>query len=84
MKILTFNLNYADKRWNEYLEEMFGKEIAEKCILESKATAKMQDAKVNILNFDENKKVINKIKSDKNVISAYIINNNEISKVLVS
>ena len=84
MKILTFNLNYADKRWNEYLEEMFGKEIAEKCILESKATAKMQDAKVNILNFDENKKVINKIKSNKNVISAYIINNNEISKVLVS
>ena len=84
MKILTFNLNYADKRWNEYLEEMFGKEIAEKCIVESKATAKMQDAKVNILNFDGNKKVINKIKSDKNVISAYIINNNEISKVLVS
>lgn len=66
------------------MEEMFGKEIAEKCIVESKATAKVQETKVNILNFDGNKKVINKIKSDKNVISAYIINNNEISKVLVS
>ncbi len=84
MKILTFNLNYIGKRWNEYLEEMFGKEIAEKCLTESMSTAKTQEAKVNILNFDGNKKVINKIINDKNVISAYIINNNEISKVLVS
>ena len=83
MKILTFNINYADKRWNIYLEEMFGKEIAEKCLTESKATAKMQDAKINILNFDGNKEIIKKIKSDKNVISAYIINNNEISEVLI-
>ena len=84
MKILSFNLNYAGKRWNEYLEDMFGKEIAEKCLTESRGTAKKQDAKVNILNFDGNTKIINKIKSDKNIISAYIINNSEVTKVLVS
>ena len=84
MKILTFKLNYADKRWNIYLEEMFGKEIAEKCLVESRATAKMQDAKVNILNFDGNTEIIKKIKSDKNVVFAYIINNRKITKVLVS
>lgn len=84
MRILTFNINYAGKRWSEYLEEMFGKEIAEKCLAESRGTAKIQDAKVNILNFDGNKKVINKIKSDKNVIFAYIINNREVTKILVS
>ena len=83
MKILSFNLKYADKRWNIYLEEMFGKEIAEKCLTESRGTAKIQDAKVNILNFDGSTKIINKIKSDKNVISAYIVSNNTVKKVIV-
>jgi len=84
MKILSFKLEYAGKRWNEYLEEMLGKEIAEKCLVESRTTAKIQDAKINILNFDGSSKIINKIKSDKNVIFAYIINNGEVSKVVVS
>lgn len=84
MKILSFKLNYADKRWNIYLEEMFGKEIAEKCLVESRTTAKMQDAKVNIINFEGSSKIISKIKSDKNVVFAYIINNGKVTKTLVS
>jgi len=83
MKILTFKLNYADKRWNEYLEEMFGKELAEKCLVESRTTKEIQDAKVNIINYDENSKILNSIKNDTNVTSAYIVENNIVKKIII-
>ena len=82
MKVLTFKLNYADKRWNDYLESLLGKEEAEKCLVESRTTKEIQDAKVNILNFDGNSKTINVLKADNNVTSAYIVENNSVRKVI--
>jgi len=83
MKLLTFKLKYADKKWQLYLEEKFGKDTAEKFKIESNATAKTNEATVNLLNFDGNSKIIKTVKEDKNVISAFIIDNYEVKKVIV-
>jgi hypothetical protein len=84
MKLLTFKLKYADKKWQQYLEETFNKDIAEKFSIEGNATAKTNEATVNLINFDGNKEILNTIKNDKNVISAYIVENNAVKKVIVA
>lgn len=83
MKHLTFKLKYAEKRWQQYLEENFGKENSEKLKLEVNATAKTNEATVNYINFDGNKELINKIKNNKDVISAYIIENSAVKTFIV-
>ncbi|MCF6364965.1 MAG: hypothetical protein L3J35_02075 [Bacteroidales bacterium] len=83
MKLLTFKLKYAEKKWQLYLEEKFGKETAEKFSVESNATAKTNEATINLLNFDGNSKIIKTVKEDNNVISAFIIDNYEVKKVIV-
>ncbi len=84
MKILTFTLKYSETRWPEYLENFLGKELAEKCSVESHATAKTHIAKVNILNFNGSKQIINKIKNNKDVESAYIAENRGSVEVLLN
>ncbi|NPA43920.1 MAG: hypothetical protein GXO49_00135 [Chlorobi bacterium] len=84
MKHLSFKLKYADKRWQQYLEETFGKETSEKFSVEGNATAKTNEATVNLINFDGKKEIINTIKNDKNIISAYIIENNTVKKVIIA
>ncbi len=81
MKILTFTMNYADKRWPAYLEETFGKEIAEKCEVESHQNAKKHYAKITILNFKNDAKLLDKIKNHENVTSAYIAENKKVTSV---
>jgi len=83
MKTLTFKLKYADKKWQQYLEETFGKETSEKFSIEGNATAKTNEATVNFINFDGNKEIIDTIKSDKNIISAYVISNSSVQKRIV-
>ena len=83
MKILTFKLNYADKRWKDYLKDMLGDELSEICLVESVTTKDMQYASVNILNFDGNTGILNVVKTDKNVQSAFIVENNSVKKNLV-
>jgi hypothetical protein len=73
MKILVFRMDFAGKKWKEYLPEEFGEETAEKFSVESHRTAKMHDAKISILNFDGDSELINKIKNHDNVSSAYLI-----------
>ncbi len=82
MKMLTFKLKYADKRWQQYLEETYGKDISEKFSIESNATAKTNELTVNLFNFKENFEIIRKIKNDKNIISAYIVSNNSVKKII--
>lgn len=83
MKVLTFKINYSGKRWADYLKEMFGEEIAEKCMVESVTTKDLQYAVVNILNFDGNSNILQTVQADKNVQTAYIVKSNAIKKVLV-
>ena len=84
MKLLTFKLKYTDKKWQQYLEETFDKDIAKKFSIEGNATAKTNEATVNLINFDGNKEILNTIKNDKNVISAYIVEDNTVKKVIVA
>jgi len=82
MSKLIFKMNYSGKRWADYLPEILGKDIAEKCITESEATAKTNEARIIIYDFDRNKETIKKIKKNEHTISAFIVSNNKVQKVL--
>jgi len=82
MSKLIFKMNYSGKRWADYLPEILGKDIAEKCITESEATAKTDEARIIIYDFDGNKETIKKIKKNELTISAFIVSNNKVQKVL--
>lgn len=83
MKLLTFKIKYSGKRWQQYLEESFGKETAEKLSIEGNATAKTNEATINLFNFDGNKETIKKVKNNKDVISAYIVEKNTVKTILI-
>lgn len=77
MKILTFRMDFADKKWADYLTEEFGEETAKKFNVQSHAAAKIHDAKITMLNFDGDKSLIEKIKNHPKVTSAYIVKNDK-------
>ncbi len=81
MSKLIFKMNYSGKRWTDYLSEILGKDIAEKCITESEATAKTNEARIIIYDFDGNKEIIKKIKDNEHTISVYLVSNNKVQKV---
>ena len=83
MNLLTFKLKHADKKWPIYLSETFGEELASKFKIESVGTAKTTEATINLFGFNGDKKIINTIKNDKNVISAYIVSDNTAKTVIV-
>jgi len=63
MSKLIFRMKYADKKWPEYLTEVFGKEIADKCTIESDATALNYNARIKIDDFKNDKEFIAKLKT---------------------
>jgi len=77
MSKLIFTMKYADKKWPEYLEETFGKEAAEQCVVESTQTASVHEARIHIMNFKNDSKLINTIKGSENVLSAFFVNDKE-------
>jgi len=77
MSKLIFRMKYNEAKWPVYLEETFGKEIAEQCVVESTQTASEHDARIHIMNFKKNAQVIDVLKRNENVISAFIVNNKE-------
>jgi hypothetical protein len=79
---LIFKMKYADKKWPEYIEEVFGKELAQNAKIESSATAKTHEARIHIMNFKKNFEVIDTLKVNANVLSAYLVNNNEVVEVI--
>lgn len=84
MNKLIFKMNYSGKRWADFLPEFLGKDIAEKCITEANATANNHAARIILYDFDNNKSIINKIVNNENTVSAYIVKNNKVQKVLKS
>lgn len=83
MRILSIKMKYADKKWPDYLKEVFGEATAEKFVIESHATASTHEAKIELHNFSGNSKIINIIKSNENVLSAYIIEDNTVKTIIV-
>ena len=81
MKILVFNMIYPDKKWDIYLAEILGEEIAKKCRIEAHATAKIFEAKIRLLNFNGDKKIIAKLENDKFVEYMYIAEGHTSSKI---
>lgn len=72
MKLFTFTIEYAGERWNKYLEQTFGKELAEQMQAESHQTAKHHFCKVSIPDYKSDKVLEEKIRNMENVSSAYI------------
>ena len=81
---LIFKMKYADKKWPEYLEEVFGKDFSDQCVVESSARAKTHDARIHVMNFKGDKEVISTIKHNESVISAFLVNNNKVVETIVA
>ena len=77
---LIFTMKYAGKKWPEYLEEVFGKEVAEQAKVQSDATAKSHEARIHLMDFNDDKAVVEKLKNNENVTSAFLVENNEVVK----
>jgi hypothetical protein len=79
---LIFTMKYAGKKWPEYIEEVFGKEIAEQAKIESDSTAKNNEARIHIMDFKNDSAVIEKLKSHENVTSALLVSDNEVKDTI--
>ena len=79
---LIFKMKYADVKWADYIEEVFGKELAENCNIESMARAKTHDARIHVMNFKGDKSVISTLKQNDNVISAFLVDNNKVVETI--
>ncbi|MEN8120368.1 MAG: hypothetical protein ABFS35_08475 [Bacteroidota bacterium] len=77
---LIFEVKGDERKWNEILAEFYDEELAKECIVEYDATAKGHSARVHFLNFKNNPELINKLANNENVISAYMIDNKNITK----
>jgi len=82
MTKLILNIDSVDKKWDEYITETFGEEFLKSSKLEPYATANKNRTKVYNLNFKNNKSIIDKIKQNDKIISAYIVENNEIKETI--
>jgi predicted DNA-binding protein (MmcQ/YjbR family) len=79
---LIFKMKYADKKWADYIEEVFGEKVAKECKIESMARAKTHDARIHIMNFKKDNDIISKLKQNENVISAFLVNNNKVVETI--
>ncbi|RLD84954.1 MAG: hypothetical protein DRJ07_04115 [Bacteroidetes bacterium] len=80
MDKLIFEVKGDERKWNEILAEFYNDELAKECLVEYDATAKGHSARVHFLNYKNNPELINKLAKSENIISAYIINNKDITK----
>ena len=79
---LIFKLKADERKWPVHLSDVLGEELAEKCFYEVDATAKKHWARVMILNFKNNKPLLDKLSKNENLISGYLIDNKAIVKNL--
>ena len=77
---LIFEIKGDERKWDVILNDLMGEKLAKECLIENMATAKKHSARVHILNFKNNQELINKLAKSDNIISAYMINNKEITK----
>lgn len=78
MSKLIFTLKYAEVKFPNYLEEKFGKAFADTALIESTQTASVHEAKVQVLDFKNDKNVLEQIKKDENISSAYLVENKKV------
>jgi len=81
MKILTFTMEFDGEKWPIYLENVFGKETADKLTVESHQRAKNHEAKISMLNYSNNSGLLAKLKENEKVTSAYIAEGKGVTQV---
>lgn len=82
MSKLMMKMKYKDAKWPLFLEDTFGKEFADQCVVESTQTASVHDAKIQILDFKADKNILQVIKSNENVLNAFLVENNEVIETI--
>jgi len=83
MSKLIFKLKGNEEKWPARLENYLGAELASKAKTEIDATASEYLASIQLLDYKKNQSLEDKIKSDKDIISAFIIDNKEVKQRLV-
>ena len=82
MSKLMIRMKYNDAKWPLFLEDTFGKEFAEQCVVESTQTASVHDARIQVLDFKNDKNILQIIKTNEHVISAYLVDNNAVKETI--
>ncbi len=80
---LVVKMKYAEVKWQDYIKQTFGEEWAKQCTIESVASAKEHQASIQFADFKKDNELINQIKNNENVISAFIINDKKIVETIV-
>jgi hypothetical protein len=83
MSKLIFKLKGNEEKWPARIENYLGAELAAEAKTEIDATASEYLASIQLLNYKKNQTLEDKIKADKDIISAFIIDNKEIKQRLV-
>ena len=79
---LIFKLKADERKWPEHLSNVLGEELVKTCSYEVDATAKNHWARVMILNFKNDKSLLDKLSKNENLISGYLIDNKDIVRNL--
>jgi len=83
MSKLIFKLKGNEEKWPARIESYLGAELASEAKIEIDATASEYLASIQLLNYKKNQSLEDKIKADKDTISAFIIDSKEIKQRLV-
>jgi len=83
MSKLIFKLKGNEEKWPARIENYLGAELASEAKIEIDATASEYLASIQLLNYKKNQSLEDKIKADKDTISAFIIDSKEIKQRLV-
>jgi len=79
---LIFKLKGNEEKWPARVEAYLGKELAENAKVEVDATASEYLASILLLDYKNNTSLESKIKSDNDVISAFLINDKAVQTVI--
>ena len=83
MSKLIFKLKGNEEKWPARMENYLGAELASEAKIEVDATASEYLASIQILNYKKNQALENKIKTDNDTISAFIIDDNKVQQRIV-
>jgi len=79
---LIFKLKGNEEKWPTRMESYLGKELAEQAKIEVDATASEYLASIQLLDYKNNPSLESKLKSDDDVISAFLISDKAVQTVI--
>ncbi|OQY03867.1 MAG: hypothetical protein B6I20_04210 [Bacteroidetes bacterium 4572_117] len=79
---LIFEIKGDERKWDVLLNDFMGEELTKECSLEYIATAADHSARVLFLNYKSNKALMGKLEKSENILSAYMVDNKKIVKVI--